>query len=253
MAEYAERAEATLEDTSEVTSSARIMLFRKRVWCGIAVLCILAGCSDRSEKEPEPLNQQGGEPEALNEQGGEIEIPPGVKYTKASEEDNRTAFEFLQSLVAELRPTEELRKKSLAVIICGPGLWSVLKDLAPKDLQDAMPVTIMVPNLVSGEVQRLDGKGFKTEAQQEAFWDLFQSYLDVFRWIPEHRPQSPIHVRKANADELQYYWSIIPYDSIEEPFYIIAIDDTSILFDFIEEDGEQKVFTVDIVLRVDEE
>lgn len=253
IAEAAKHVEATFADASEVTSSARIMLFRKGVWCGIAVLCILAGCSSRSKNEPEASNQQGDEPEASNWQSGEIEIPPGVKYSEASVEDNSKAFDFLQSLVDEVRPAEELRKKSPKTIICGPGLWNALKDTAPKELQDAMPATFVIPNLTTGEVQSLDGRVFKTDAQQEEFWDLFQLYLDAFRLLPEFKPKFPIHVRKANANELQYYWSIIPYESIEEPFFVIAIDDTSILFDFIEEDGEQKVFTVDIVLGIDEE
>lgn len=185
----------------------------------------------------------------MNQQGGEIEIPPGVKYTEASEESNDKAFEFLQSLIAGLRPTEELRMESAKAIICGPGLWIVLKDVAPDELQDAMPAKFLVPNLASGEVQEFDGRGFKTATEQEAFWDLFQLHLDRYRLLDEHRPKTPIHVRKANANELQYYWAIIPYESIKEPFFIVAIDDKSILFHFVEEDGEPKVFTVDIVGR----
>ena len=229
------------------------MLFRNRVLCGIAAVCILAGCSNQSQQEPKALNQQGGEAEVLFQQGAEMEIPPGVKYTKASEEDNRKAFDFLQSLVAGVRPNEELRKSTSKVMICGPGLWSLLVGVAPQELQDAMPVTFIVPNLISGGAQSYDGKGFKTDEQQEAFWELFQMYLDGFRLRPENRPKSPIQIRKANAHELQYYWSIIPYESITEPFFVVAIDERGFLFDFIMEDGEPKVFTIDLVGTIEEE
>jgi len=229
------------------------MLNRKRAWCCIAVLCVLVGCSDQSRQKPEASHIEGSEPEVSLQFDSELEIPPGLKYTWASDEDNRKAFDFLRRLVAGVRPNEELRKSTSDAMICGPGLWRLLAGVAPQELQDAMPVTFIVPNLISGGAQSYDGKGFKTDEQQEAFWELFQSYLDGFRLHPENRPKSPIQIRKANANELQYYWSIIPYESITEPFFVVAIDERGFLFDFIMEDGEAKVFTIDLVGTIEDE
>ena len=111
----------------------------------------------------------------------------------------------------------------------------------------------MVPLLGSDEINNYEGKRFFTDEEKDVFWEYLLAYIHVFRTVPEHQPISPIHVRKANAEELQYYWSIIPYDSIREPFYIIAIDEVSLLFDFIVQDGHAEVFTVDIVLHAQEE
>ena len=176
------------------------------------------------------------------------QIPAHVKYKRAPEAVNKKALKFLNKLIAGDQPKKELLRSTSNVLICGPELWSAIKGVAPKILQNAMPITYISP--MADGVHKYYGKGFKTPAQQVAFWYLVQIYLDKYRLIPKNRPKRPMFVRKANENELAYYWSLISYSSIDEPFYIVAIDDKSMLFDFMIEKGEPKVFTIDLAAKM---
>lgn len=114
-----------------------------------------------------------------------------------------------------------------------------------------MKATFVIPYSSTKEPQVLEGRVFKTDEQRIAFWNLFQTLIDVSR-LKMERDQTPVIIRKANEEELAYYWSTIPYESIEEPLFIVILGDMKYLFDFMEEDGMQKVFTVDIVLESSE-
>jgi hypothetical protein len=175
------------------------------------------------------------------------QIPPGVRYKKASAATNKVAYDFLKKLVTKVQPEASLIKGSSQVIICGPGMWTAIKGVAPKVLKDAMPITYKVP--MGDGLHTLHGKGFKTTAQQIAFWELFQIYLDKYRVIPKNRPKGGIQVRKASASELSYHWALIAYD-LEEPIYVVAIGKTSVLFEFTMDAGKPKVFNVDILGKI---
>jgi len=168
------------------------------------------------------------------------EIPKGVRYHRASDAANAAAAKRVSLLFANQYSADQLVGMSERFLIVGPGLWGAVKKNSLLDLNTGIPVTFYVPTKKHG-VQELIARGMKTPAQQRAFWKMF---LDNF---------SEIHptVRKANAADLDYYWSIISYD-IQEPLYIAQFRHLDFLFDSGSA-GSTKFFFVDIVLPMEKD
>jgi len=162
-------------------------------------------------------------------------IPKGVHYKKAPDAVNKLAAAKLQKFFASDPKTLDMSHLGAQALVVGPGMWEYFGPHVPDDLKNATHAEFHIPN--ANGVQVLEGRVLKTE-------DL-QSWVWLALLVSAHK-QKPV-IRKANADELRYYWAIIPYD-IEEPLYVADFGKNKFLFDFDDSKTDPRIFDVDRVL-----
>lgn len=160
-------------------------------------------------------------------------VPQGVTYKKASAEVNAKAKSALEQALANIgAPTSFITE----VISCGPVLWDDLKDHQEELSKDSTPVTMM---LSVPEPLQATGRGFRTQDQRNRFWNLvLEKYPDLKKGV----------VRPAKANEIQFYWTTIPFD-IEEPFFAIETPTNVFIANLRVEKGAPALFWLD---RVDD-
>jgi len=149
-----------------------------------------------------------------------IVIPSGVVYGYADNATNEKAKRLIIKSLAQ-RHTYDLLQDNLIV---GPSLWKRFQHLEslksiPKD------VIFHIDNL------QLDGKMCQEINDSKKVWDEVKKELS-----------KEYQVRKANEDELKYYWSTISFD-IEEPLFIIVTDSHRYILNFQKDNG--KLFWLD--------
>ena len=98
------------------------------------------------------------------------------------------------------------------------------------------PVTMM---LSVPEPLKVEGRGLRTQEQRDLFWKLL---IDKFPQLKNGR------VRIAKPNEIQYYWSTIPFD-IEEPFFAIETPTEVFIANLRTSGGVTTLFWID---RVDD-
>ena len=160
------------------------------------------------------------------------EIPKGVNYKKASEEVNALAKTNLEKALAgsDSLPPELFGE----VVVVGPMLWKALKPSAEKALIDAKRVLVIVPGPVTVQGE---GRKILTDDERKAFWKVFRARFSKLK---------DAKVRKANPEEISFYWAEIPFD-IEEPFWVVDVDGDRFVLDFEIKEGQPRLFWIDLV------
>lgn len=166
------------------------------------------------------------------------DVPSGVKYKKTTDAINKKAETKLKELLDWKVPDDVILKSMGTVVICGSGMWQFIEEASSKTLKSAMPMTIYVP--FADKTQTLKGRGLKKPNERLEFW------MAVLAIDLKYKAKKSI--RKANAEELSYYWAVISFD-IEEPLFIVDYGKLQLLFHFTIEKGEPKIFWVDKVLK----
>jgi len=167
------------------------------------------------------------------------EIPAGIRYKKASCAVNKIALAKLTKFYASSMDNPAMTGLSSEALICGPTLWNALKAGAPEDLQSTTKAQFYIPT--GGGMTHLEGRVLKTEYSQSAIWLALLLLRDKQNVKPT--------LRKANSEELKYYWAIIPYD-IVEPLYIADYGKTQVLFNFAGDAKDPRVMFVDFIPRM---
>ena len=162
------------------------------------------------------------------------QIPPGIRYRKASDEINQKARSLLEDALTAKPGTVNIDSISSGPIACGPLLWEAIKDNAGKELRDA---TLMVLIINAAKPLQKEGRGLAKPEQRRAFWNLF---------IEKVKSGNSFTVRKAETSDIAYFWATIPFD-IEEPLQIIDFGKVKVLVNFMIKNGEPKIFWMDIV------
>lgn len=166
------------------------------------------------------------------------EIPAGIRYKKAPDAVNKLALGKLEKFFASDPKNVDLAPLGAKALVVGPGLWSYFGPNVPDDLKKAMRAEFHIPG--DSGVQVFEGRVLKTEDEQSWVW--------LALLIPNRKIKPTI--RKANAEELQYYWAIIPYD-IEEPLYVADFPSQGkFLFDFDDSKTDPRIFHVDRVMSM---
>jgi hypothetical protein len=158
-----------------------------------------------------------------------MQIPAGVHYKAVSDAVNSSAKE---SLTQALQSAHELPAGLLdSAVTCGPSLWKALQPSADKSLLNSKVVVAVVNSV------QVEARGLTTNEQQKSFWRLL---------LAKYPALATASVRKANEQEIRYYWATIPFD-IEEPLF--AVDDRAETFivNFRVADGKVKLFWIDLV------
>lgn len=163
------------------------------------------------------------------------DVPAGIRYKKSSAAATNKAIELTKKLLDADVPDAFILQSASKVILCGPGLWKAIKDVAPKSLKAAAPMKGLIPT--SKGVVEMDGRVFKRRQELLDFWTCVLAY---------HYMHKKAAIRKLNQSEMKYYWAIIAWD-IEEPVLVVDYGSAQLLIDFDDASGNAKVFYVDIL------
>ena len=147
---------------------------------------------------------------SAQELGPQIEVPEGIRYTLPSDEQELADLKTLRSYYAN-----EPAEVPDGVGVIGPFLWS---RFAPIDNPDCIPVIVVIPR-TEGAI-RLQGRGFRG---RPAMTLLFDKLLKS--------PQQELKLRRVSAVELEYYWSIAPFD-LEGSIFIVETEENQVLWHF---------------------
>jgi hypothetical protein len=155
-------------------------------------------------------------------------------YRRASDEINQKAklkLERALSIKASETNADDLFAKA---VVCGPLLWEALKDQTDTALRESLRLNfiMLIPKGATKE-----GRSFVKPEPKQSFWNLFMEKV---------KGSNSTLVRRASKPELEYYWSTISFN-IEEPLFVVDIGNREVLFNFVVENGEPKIFWVDIV------
>ncbi|MBI5118764.1 hypothetical protein HZA56_20025 [Candidatus Poribacteria bacterium] len=148
------------------------------------------------------------------------EIPPGIRYVKASDEINMKAQKKLERVFSQTSvKLDDLFGRN---VTCGPLPWAQIKNMESLRNHKVIAANFVIP-LSNGSVQTLEGAVFRTKEEISAFCRTMEGYL---------KTGGPYRIRKPNAEELQIYWAMIPYD-IEEPIFVADNKDHKLLLHFM--------------------
>jgi len=150
-----------------------------------------------------------------------ITIPRGVVYKYANNKIIEKAKKLINDNLSE-NPNYKLLQANL---IIGPELWKRYKD--NKNIQNIEKgkVRFHVDNL------ELDGKMSQDVNDSKVIWNEFRKEVG-----------ENFKIRKANENELKYYWSVISFD-IEEPLLIIETENHNYILNLLKKD--LKLFWLD--------
>jgi hypothetical protein len=160
------------------------------------------------------------------------EVPNGVNYKFAKDDVNLAAKALLEG--ALINPDQYPKDLFNDSATCGPMLWKVLKPEADAVLLNAKMVTAF---LSTPEPFKTDMPGLRTEQERRSFWTAL---------VKKYPQLKAAKVRKANAEEIKYYWATIPFD-IEEPFFTIDTGSERFIANFLKKDGKSILFWFDLV------
>ena len=161
------------------------------------------------------------------------QLPPGVKVTRATESANRAAKSALEKAFAnsDTFPVELLADTAT----CGPTLWSTLRSSADQVLHRSKVVTVIVPAPIPLAVP---ARGLIDVEQRKDFWKLL---------IEKYPALKSAKVRIPTPSEYAYYWSLIAFDSIEEPFLAIDAGPQTFIAHMPLKNGKPVLFSIDLI------
>lgn len=155
----------------------------------------------------------------LSQETEKITIPNGVVYNYTDKKTNETVKKIIHDCI--LNNDYSLLQNKLMI---GPSLWKkfdekgVLKEIKTK-------VEFHIDNTI------LEGRASQDIEESKKIWDELKKELS-----------SGFIIRKANENELKYYWATISFD-IEEPLFIVESNGHNYILNFFKK--ESKLFWID--------
>jgi hypothetical protein len=144
----------------------------------------------------------------------EIKIPKGVTYNYC---DAKT-IEEAKKLISENISDETKFTLTQNVLIVGPQLWNRYKDIKKLNEIEGGNTTFHVDNL------ELKGKMTQDIKDAKKVWEEFRKEV-----------KGEYKIRKANEEELNYYWSVISFD-IDEPLLIVETKEHNYILNILKKD-----------------
>ncbi|MDR4893474.1 MULTISPECIES: hypothetical protein [unclassified Chryseobacterium] len=149
-----------------------------------------------------------------------ITIPSGVVYLYADDKTNEKAKKMLTESLTNTLNNDLLGKN----LIIGPTLWKRFKNIESlKTIPDSLIFHI--------DDMEIEGKMAKKLDDSKKIWNEFKKEVS-----------GNYKIRKANEDELKYYWSTISFD-IQEPLFILQTENHEYIVNFLKE--KLKLFWLD--------
>ena len=143
-----------------------------------------------------------------------INIPKGIVYNYC---DSKIVEKAKKLIAANLSNKKDYKIVQTNLII-GPMLWKRFKDNKKIQKIEKGNVEFHVDNLI------LNGKMSQTIKDSKIIWEEFRKEVS-----------QDYKIRKANEDELNYYWSVISFD-IDEPLLIIETKEHNYILNLLKKD-----------------
>ncbi len=144
-----------------------------------------------------------------------MKIPKEIVYHKASKKTNEEVKQILSTAIKN--HGENLTYNQ--TFICGPNLWEYLIVNKINTKVSGINVNFNVP--IKNGYKTMKGRAIQKRTDFNIIWNFLFEKKGLYTFT----------IRKPNTSELIYYWKIIPYD-IEEPIFIVEINNIKILTDF---------------------
>lgn len=144
----------------------------------------------------------------------EIKIPEGVVYNYCDNSIIDKAKKLIEENLADSTKTTITQ----SMLIVGPVLWKTFKDIKVLNEIEGGNTTFYVDK---GEL-----KGKMTQDTEDAnkVWNEFRKVVN-----------GDYTIRKANEEELRYYWSVISFD-IDEPLLIVETKEHNYILNLMKDD-----------------
>lgn len=159
-------------------------------------------------------------------------LPPKAKYTASSEAIAKAKQQLSVNLVTNAATLTNLFVKPM---MCGPGLWHIVKDSPHFSKPPIATSTVRIP-VAKGKVQELPMALLQNKEEVASFRMALADLLSS---------QGKLTIREPNRDEFMKFWAVTPFDKITGPLLVADGKDAAIFCQF--ENG--KVFWVDEVKR----
>ena len=138
-----------------------------------------------------------------------ITIPKGIVYNYVEDNINEKAKQLINNSLTQNNNYELLQDN----LMIGPSLWKRLQNI--ENLKN-------IPKNVVFHIDdmQVDGKMCQKINDSKKVWDEVKKEIS-----------KDYQIRKANEDELKYYWSTISFD-IEEPLFIVETGNHNYILNF---------------------
>jgi hypothetical protein len=161
-----------------------------------------------------------------------FKLPPKAKYDVSAETIAVAKTELSKYMVGDAAMLTNL---FISPMMCGPGLWNILKDSPHFSKPPAAKSTARIP-IGDGKFQELPMASLLNVDEVASFRKALADFLNS---------QGALKVREPNEEEFMKYWAVFPFDEISGSLLVAEGKDTSIICQF--EKG--KVFWIDEVKR----
>jgi hypothetical protein len=161
-----------------------------------------------------------------------FELPPKAKYTASAEDIAAAKTAVSTQLKSDAAALTNLFS---APMMCGPGLWNVLKSSPHFAKPPVAKTTVRVP--VGKKFQELPAALLQNEDEAASFRKALAELL---------KSQGPLIVREPNREEFLIFWATTPTAVITGPLVVAEGKEVAIFCQF--EKG--RVFWADEVKRM---
>jgi hypothetical protein len=162
-----------------------------------------------------------------------FKLPPKAKYAASPEEIERAKTDLSTHLRVDLASLTNL---FAAPMMCGPGLWDVLKSSPHFSKPPLAKTTVKVP-VGKNKFQELPAALLQNEDEVNSFRKALAELL---------KSQGTLIVREPNQEEFMIFWATTPTDTITGPLVVAEGKDAAIFCQF----KGDKVFWADEVKRM---
>ena len=143
-------------------------------------------------------------------------IPENIVYIRASDDINHEAINYIIDLINN----DKIIRNPPNTIMIGPRMWVSFKNRDEISQSPTIPVTFRIP--WNGEIIEQEGASVRFQERTRSVIGLFHNLFNL----------ESIKIRKANDNELRYYWAICAWD-LEEPIFVIEGENIGkFIFDF---------------------
>ena len=162
-----------------------------------------------------------------------FKLPAKAKYTASTEAIAQAKAALMTNLVADATTLTNLFSSPM---MCGPGLWDILKSSPHFAKPPVAKSTAEIP-LRKGTVQKLPMALLQSDAEVASFRNALADLV---------KSQGSLTVREPTKDEFLAFWAVIPFEEISGPMLVAEGNDITIFCNF----EKQRVFWADEVKRM---
>jgi hypothetical protein len=159
-------------------------------------------------------------------------LPPKAKHSATVEAVAKAKTDLSANLVGDAAILTNLFASPM---VCGPGLWNVLKSSPHFSKPPVAKSTANIP-IGNGKFQKLPMALLQSEGEVTSFRKALADLLST---------QGKLTIREPNKDEFMKYWATIPFAEISGPLLVAEGKDATVFCQF----DEGRVFWADEVKR----